>query len=170
MRTARSFRAAVAGSALLLTGACGGYDLRTERRADREVAPIATSLVRIGPSGLVPTSPVEVVAGEGGLAFANDHPDRPVAIVFPSHAVRGFTCSFTNGFGSDGKATVTTAPVPPGGIVSICVHEPGRFPFEVLAESGAPLRGVVVARTGGDMPMHDRDRVTTSAGGRGGRP
>lgn len=127
-----------------LAAACGGEPLLYEGVGDRAAHPLDVRLVRITAGGLVPSAPV-VLAELGGVAFLNDTTAAQAAVLFPDVALRGLRCTYTQGFVSDGVATFTRRPIPPGGVVSVCIHDVGVHAFEVSGVGPRVLRGTVAA-------------------------
>ena len=107
------------------------------------VEPIEVRLIRITEEGLVPSRPADLPQAQGGVAFLNDLRDRPISIFVPKGAVEGIVCSYTGGFDSDGSAAFTKEPIPPGGAVSLCLHEAGTIRFEIHGAAPEPLVGQV---------------------------
>lgn len=152
-------RRASTSSLLLLLGGLSlggcGPELLYEARGELAVDPVLLRLLRVTDAGLLPAAaggeagPVlRVKAGGGGLVIQNDTRDRVVSVVLPDHACTGLRCSYTRGFEADGAATFTATPLAPGESASLCVHDAGRFAFEVHGTSDDPavvLRGAIEA-------------------------
>ncbi len=136
----------------LLLGGCGP-ELLYEARGELALDPVLLRLVRVTDAGLLPSGPegeplLRVKAGGGGLIVQNDTRDRVVSVLLPGHACTGLRCAYTRGFEADGAATFTTTPLAPGASASLCVHDAGRFAFEVHGTSDDPavvLRGTIEA-------------------------
>ncbi len=129
-------------SFVLALSACGA-PLLYEGRRDQDVEPLEVRLVRVTDHGLVPPGPLHLVQGEGGVAFLDDTRDRVVSVVIMGHALSALRCAYTQGFASDGVDTFTPDPLSPGASASLCVHDAGRFTFEVRGVGDAPLTGVL---------------------------
>ncbi len=140
---------------LALAGLTGcGPELLYEARGEAAEDPVHLRLVRVTDAGLAPAGDdgaepaLRVRAGGGGLVVLNDTRDRVVSVVLPDHACSGLRCTYTRGFEADGAATYTTVPLVPGASASLCVHDAGRFVFEVhgaSADPGRVLRGAIEA-------------------------
>jgi hypothetical protein len=74
------------------------------------------------------------------IFLRNPDPTRFCVVRIEGDLSTSRECATVTGF-TFGEAAAVSDPIAPGGVASLCFHEPGRYPFEVSGGAG-PLAGV----------------------------
>ena len=138
----------LAALSLLATG-CGS-DTVLRRGEPVRIEPSLDALVVLGLEGAVTTAEVQIEARSGAVIWLNRSARRSITIVIPgAELVEGVAA--VRHMAQHPGFVATDRTIPPGGIASVRLAVPGRFPYEVHGLD-APVRGsihVLPAREGG---------------------
>ena len=103
-----------------------------------DLSPATAGLDRVRREELPPVS--RIPAGST-IFLRNVDPTRFCVVRLEGDLTSSRECATVTGF-SFGARDASSHPIAPGGLASICFHDPGRYPLEVSGGAG-PLVGVI---------------------------
>lgn len=120
--------------AFLLLAACAAAPLP-------QTPHVSSLTVSASENGLRPAGDV-AIEQFGTVVFRNARRQGAIEVAIEREFAPSANCSTTLQFAAKGDQSVSL-PLDPGGVATLCFHEPGTFPFEIATPEG-PLRGTVV--------------------------